>query len=795
MKKLLFAIAALVGGTQLQAQTAFDVIANSPNHNLLQAALETTGLDAALSTPDATFTVFAPDDAAVNALIVELNITVDDLLALPNLEDILLYHVLPTIVSATDITNGLLAEAISPTNTLKLTKKANNDVFVNQAQVTAADITASNGVVHVIDAVVLPNETVVDVAIDNNFTSLTTAVVTAELLPALTNPFATLTVFAPTNDAFTAIATGLGTDINGLLALPNLADILTYHVLGARVVAADITNGQIATPLSTTNTLKLTKKANGDVFVNQAQVLTPNIEGGNGVVHVIGGVVVPFETVVDVAIDNGFTSLTTAVVTAELLPALTNPLATLTVFAPTNDAFTAIATGLGTDIAGLLALPNLADILTYHVLGTEVEAADITNGQIVSPLSTTNTLKLTKKANGDVFVNQAQVVTPNIDGGNGIVHVLNAVVVPFETVVDVALDNGFTSLATAVVTAELLPALTNPLATLTVFAPTNDAFTAIAAGLGTDIAGLLALPNLADILTYHVLGSEVEAADITNGQIVSPLSTTNTLKLTKKANGDVFVNQAQVVTPNIDGGNGIVHVLNAVVVPFETVADVAIDNGFSTLVTAVVTAELLPALTNPLASLTVFAPTNAAFDAAALALGTDLAGILALPNLADILLYHVVGSEALAASLADGQLITTLQGTDVIVDLVNPNVFINQAQVVTADIDGGNGVVHVINAVLLPEGVSINEVTSIENLSVYPNPASEFVTLSYTASANENVSYRMTDLSGKSVIVSDLGIRNGAQIENIDLSNVASGMYILEITSGTKRSVQKVSVK
>jgi uncharacterized surface protein with fasciclin (FAS1) repeats len=265
--------------------------------------------------------------------------------------------------------------------------------------------------------------------------------------------------------------------------------------------------------------------------------------------------------------------------------------------------------------------------------------------------------------------------------------------------------------------------------------------------------------------------------------------------LTKKANGDVFVNQAQVVTPNIDGGNGIVHVLDAVVVPFETVADVAIDNGFSTLVTAVVTAELLPALTNPLATLTVFAPTNAAFDAAALALGTDLAGILALPNLADVLLYHVVGSEALAASLTDGQLITTLQGTDVIVDLVNPNVFINQAQVVTADIDGGNGVVHVINAVLLPEGVSINEVTSIENLTVYPNPAAEFVTLSYTASANENVSYRMTDLSGKSVIVRDLGIRNGAQIENIDLSNVASGMYILEITSGTKRSVQKVSVK
>jgi transforming growth factor-beta-induced protein len=442
-----------------------------------------------------------------------------------------------------------------------------------------------------------------------------------------------------------------------------------------------------------------------------------------------------------------------------------------------------------------LALPNLADILTYHVLGTEVAAAAITNGQIVSPLSTTNTLKLTKKANGDVFVNQAKVLIADIDGGNGIVHALDAVVVPFETVVDVAIDNGFSSLATAVITAELLPALTNPLATLTVFAPTNAAFDAIAAGLGTNLTGLLALPNLADILTYHVLGTEVEAADITNGQIVSPLSTTNTLKLTKKANGDVFVNQAQVTTADIDGGNGIVHVLNGVVVPFETVVDVAIDNGFTTLTTAVVTAELLPALSNPLGTFTVFAPTNEAFSNAATALGTDLNGLLALPNLADVLLYHVIGTEALSTSLTDGQLITTLQGTDVEVSIEGTNVFINESQVTLADVDAQNGVVHVINAVLLPEGVSINEVTSIENLSVYPNPASEFVTVSYTATANEAVSYRMTDLSGKSVIARDLGVRNGAQIENIDLSNVASGMYILEITSGTKRSVQKVSVK
>jgi hypothetical protein len=149
----------------------------------------------------------------------------------------------------------------------------------------------------------------------------------------------------------------------------------------------------------------------------------------------------------------------------------------------------------------------------------------------------------------------------------------------------------------------------------------------------------------------------------------------------------------------------------------------------------------------------------------------------------------------LSTSLTDGQLINTLEGNAVEVNIVGTDVFINDAQVTLADVSAQNGVVHVINGVLLPEGVSINEITSIENLNVYPNPATDVVSISYSTVGNENVSYRMTDLSGKSVIVRDLGVRNGSQIENIDLSNLASGMYILEIAAGNKRSVQKVSVK
>ena len=472
-----------------------------------------------------------------------------------------------------------------------------------------------------------------------------------------------------------------------------------------------------------------------------------------------------------IAASPNHTYLETALIQEGLDGALDNSSATLTVFAPDDNAFTNIATALGTNINGLLALPNLSDILSYHVLGSEVASSAITNGAIVQPLSPTNTLKLTLKANGDVFVNQAQVTTANINADNGIVHVLNAVVLPSETVVDVAIDNGFTSLTAAVVKAELLPALTNPLATLTVFAPTNTAFDNIATGLGVTVADLLNLPNLADILTYHVLGTEVASSAITNGAIVQPLSTTNTLKLTLKTNGDVFVNQAQVTTANINADNGIVHVLNAVVLPSETVVDVAIDNGFTSLTAAVVKAELLPALTNPLATLTVFAPTNTAFNDLATALGTDLAGVLASPNLTEILTYHVLATEVTSTQLVNNSNVPTLNGQTVLVT-TTPTVKINESNVTLADVQAQNGVVHVIDAVLLPGFADINEVT-IADLNFYPNPATENISIDNFTIGN----YQILNSLGQMV--------KAGKIENnlISVLDLESGSYIVRFTN------------
>ncbi len=486
-----------------------------------------------------------------------------------------------------------------------------------------------------------------------------------------------------------------------------------------------------------------------------------------------------------IATSPNHTSLKAAIIAAGLEGALQNPAATLTVFAPDNDAFDDLAASLNTTVPALLALPNLADILTYHVLGTTVGSSAVTNGLIAQPLSTTNTLKLTLTGSGDVYVNQAKVTTADLTADNGVVHSLDAVLLPAETVADIAIDNGFSSLVAAVVKAELLPALTNPFATFTFFAPNNQAFADAATALGTDINGLLALPNLKDILLYHVLGAEVASTAVTNGQIVAPLSTTNTLKLTVTALGKVFVNQAEVTTFDITSDNGTVHVLKAIVLPIETPVDVAIDNGFSSLVAAVVKAELLPALTNPFTQLTVFAPTNQAFDDLATALGTDLNGVLASPELTNILLYHVLAGKVLSTDLTNG-MVPTLNGQSITVDLAS-GVKINSSNVTTADLVVGNGVVHVIDAVLLP---LIADVKSLEQSSVlvYPNPTSSVLKIEVEQGFVSE--YQITDIMGRIMLTET--IANQANLET-DISTLPAGEYFITLKGNNTVNTIKFS--
>ena len=275
-------------------------------------------------------------------------------------------------------------------------------------------------------------------------------------------------------------------------------------------------------------------------------------------------------------------------------------------------------------------------------------------------------------------------------------------------IVEVATEAGdFPTLLAAVEAAGLVEALSDDSASLTVFAPTEAAFAALPEGA---LDSLLADPDaLAGVLTYHVLGSAVtvnQAADLA-GSTVETLNG-GKVAITVRDDDYVYINLAQVVSYDIEASNGIIHVIDAVLLPPDltpsemTIAEIASSNeDFETLVAAATAANLVGTLNDPEASLTLFAPTDAAFEA----LGESTLNYL-LNNLDDLestLLYHVVagaGLSSIDAIAATGSSIEMANGDEAMISLGDSGLMINMSNIVTTDIAASNGIIHVIDTVL-----------------------------------------------------------------------------------------------
>ena len=458
-------------------------------------------------------------------------------------------------------------------------------------------------------------------------------------------------------------------------------------------------------------------------------------------------------TVVDVIVNSeDHTLLEAAVGAAGLVDALSGE-GPFTVFAPTDEAIVALTEALEITAEELLALPNLGDILQYHVVGASAYAADLSDGQMIETLVGEDvTVSIT--ADG-VFINDAQVTVADIAADNGVVHVIDAVLLPpapqTNTVVDIIVNSeDHTLLEAAVGAAGLVDALSAE-GPFTVFAPTDEAFTALAEAFDVTVEELLAYPLLGAVLQYHVVGAEAYSADLSDGQMITTLLGEDvTVSIT--ADG-VFINQAQVIVADIAADNGVVHVIDAVLVPEfpeeTTVVDIIVESENHTLLeAAVVAAGLVDALSAE-GPFTVFAPTDEAVVALTEALEITADDLLALPNLGDILLYHAVGAEAYAADLSDGQLIETLQGGNLTVSITADGVFINDAQVTVADLEADNGVVHVIDAVLLPPTTDVAELASFE-LNIYPNPV-HGGTFNVSGAWEAGASIEVFELTGRKV--------------------------------------------
>jgi uncharacterized surface protein with fasciclin (FAS1) repeats len=293
------------GATPAPAPTARNIVQlaqATPDLSILVEAVVAADLAGTLS-GTGPFTVFAPSNAAFAALLTELGVTKQQLLDnKPLLTSVLTYHVLGANVKKAGIPLG---KAIDPvlTGTKDIFKidAVGNDVIITDgrnrtSKITATDIEATNGVVHLIDKVILPaNRNIVQTAQSiSDFSILVEAVVAAGLANALSGegPF---TVFAPTNAAFAALLTELNVTKDALLAnTALLTSVLQYHVVPARVLKADVPVGQPVSTLLTGNTfsvnasLQITDGRNRSARITSTDVLT-----SNGVIHVIDRVILP----------------------------------------------------------------------------------------------------------------------------------------------------------------------------------------------------------------------------------------------------------------------------------------------------------------------------------------------------------------------------------------------------------------------------------------------------------------------------------------------------------------------
>ena len=270
-----------------------------------------------------------------------------------------------------------------------------------------------------------------------------------------------------------------------------------------------------------------------------------------------------------------------------------------------------------------------------------------------------------------------------------------------QTIVDIASSNGeFSTLVAALQKADLADVLSGS-GSFTVFAPTNAAFTQLFADLGVSGLGDLSAETLKPILLYHVVNSKVLSTQLQDGYVSTlsegPQQNKVSLQVSKqevKLNGTVSITSVDILA-----SNGVIHVIDKVLLP-PTIVGIAINNTqFSTLVQAVVKADLAGTLSGA-GPFTVFAPTNAAFAALFADLGVTGIADLTKEQLTPILLYHVVSGNVLSSQLSSGSVATLNGSLDVSVGM---EILLNgSTKVVIGNVQGTNGVIHAIDQVLLP---------------------------------------------------------------------------------------------
>jgi transforming growth factor-beta-induced protein len=421
-------------------------------------------------------------------------------------------------------------------------------------------------------------------------------------------------------------------------------------------------------------------------------------------------------TIADVAGSNpDFSMLVAAASRAGLVDVLRMP-GPFTVFAPTNAAFE--ASGIDMSDIESMDVAELSLVLRYHVIaGAAVESSAVTAGPADSAATAEGgwALSLILGTTGGVTINGgnaitggANVVTADIEASNGVIHVIDRVLLP-PNVPALATYAGLTDLVEAVTAAELADDLSGE-GPFTVFAPTNEAF--------PDGAERPTGELLSTVLLYHVIGGAGVTSDAVPAR-ANALATNaagNNLTILFDTTSGVEANGIAVAVADVGATNGVVHVIGGVLLP-PSILDMAGIAGLTALAGAIGRADMTPGTTigatldapppEGVTGFTVFAPSNAAFEEIA----STVEG-LSNAQVARVLQFHVLDPSTLSAPVlstglpaAPGGDVPTLLGEDASIDTAASPPTIEGAAIVGTDIHVTNGVIHLIDAVMIPSSL------------------------------------------------------------------------------------------
>lgn len=280
------------------------------------------------------------------------------------------------------------------------------------------------------------------VSTTSEFSTLKAAVDKAGLAATLSSagPF---TVFAPNNDAFAA--SGITASVLAGLTTANASTILLYHTIGSKIVSSNVPAGPNAKVITASgDSVFVTRNANG-VFINGLKVAQADIPASNGIVHKLtsGVLLPPVGNIVNTAVLSGLDSLVKAVTFATTAvggdPTLANTLSTakLTVFAPTNAAFTALLTALNRTNINQIPVATLLAVLRFHVVADRRFSSDLSNGTLTMLAGGASTINLTNGTTGGPTItgngnagSRSNILAANIVCTNGVVHVVDRVLLP-----------------------------------------------------------------------------------------------------------------------------------------------------------------------------------------------------------------------------------------------------------------------------------------------------------------------------------------------------------------------------